>query len=367
MHTKNYLLWLVCILMSGTVLVSCSDDDKPAPIPEPVVVKHGLYILNSGSWGSNNSTLDFYNFENGELNENIYEAVNGKELGDTANDLLVYGSKIYIAVNVSNQIVITDMDGKSLQQITPENGGSAVAGPRCLAAYGGKVYVSLYDGYIARIDTTSLTIEAKVEVGVGVEQMCINEDKPSLYAAISSNPLPSSLVKEVDLTSFKVTKELDVVINPTQIAIDKNGYLYVLSSGTFENKYANKLVKVDPATGDVVVLLENSKLFMSTDGNDLYILSSLLDENWMAVSTDYLKYNMTTQKFEDKPFVDPDVKINYAQIVFPNSDTAEIYIASGDFVSNGDLHIVDKAGKVVKEIPVSGINPICVRYVNIQE
>ncbi|MDD2437592.1 MAG: hypothetical protein PHG27_01125 [Massilibacteroides sp.] len=362
MKKKEFLYLLLCFVLLGVSLTSCNDDDD-SEIDDPVEVTRGAYVLSSGSWGYNNSVLDYYDLKTGEVNSGIFYATNDRKLGDTANDLLVYGSKLYIAVNVSNTIEVTDLNGKSIKQIQPENNGSSIAGPRYLTAEDGKVYVTLYDGYLAQIDTTTLEIEKKVEVGVGVEQVCESNDK--LYVVISSNPTASTKVKEIDIKTFTVTKEIDAVINPCYIKADDAGYLYVISSGESPD-YSNKLVRVNPTTGETVELLAKGKIAMTEMDDYLYIIASDV-ENWAPVNPQYLKYNMDTQQFETTQFVNSDVTVEQPMSLNVDPVSGDVYITSGTYTATGDVHIISKDGALVKTVALSGINPICTRFVTTEE
>lgn len=90
--------------------------------------------------------------------------INKRSLGGTPQDAIVYGSKMYIAIYGSNIIEIVDKNtAKSIKQIVPTS--TQGEGPRDIIAANGKVYVSMYDGYVSRIDTLSLTIDATLKVG----------------------------------------------------------------------------------------------------------------------------------------------------------------------------------------------------------
>jgi hypothetical protein len=68
-------------------------------------------MLNEGNMGSNKCTLDFFDYTKGTYYRNIYAEINPnvvKELGDVGNDIKIYGSKLYIVVNVSNKIEVLD-------------------------------------------------------------------------------------------------------------------------------------------------------------------------------------------------------------------------------------------------------------------
>jgi hypothetical protein len=118
---------------------------------------------------------------------------------------------------------------------------------------------------------------------VRVEQVCVSGNK--LYVVISSYPNESTKVKEVDINSFSVTKEFEVISNPCYIKADDAGYLYVISSGSYPD-YSNTLVRLNPTTGETVELLENGKIAMAQQGDFLYIISSQT-ENWSPVNSEY--------------------------------------------------------------------------------
>ena len=61
-----------------------------------------LYALCEGLFNQNNSSLMRFSFNNQRMVRNYFKTINHRGLGDTANDLAIYGSKIYIVANVSS-------------------------------------------------------------------------------------------------------------------------------------------------------------------------------------------------------------------------------------------------------------------------
>jgi proline racemase len=60
-----------------------------------------------------------FDYTKGTYYRNIYAEINPnvvKELGDVGNDIKIYGSKLYIVVNVSNKIEV--LDAKTAKRIT---------------------------------------------------------------------------------------------------------------------------------------------------------------------------------------------------------------------------------------------------------
>ena len=84
------------LLSLSIVFVSC-EKNGGEEIP-PQVVTEGIFILNNGNYASNDATLSLYDPENMVISKDIFQSVNGKKMGDLAQDMLVYGSKMYIAM-----------------------------------------------------------------------------------------------------------------------------------------------------------------------------------------------------------------------------------------------------------------------------
>lgn len=86
--------------------------------PVKVVAGAGkYYVLNSGDWKSANSSLTMYDFSAGDVVQNYFELQNGRCLGNTANDIIVYGSKMYIAVSGESTVEVVSLDAESVKQI----------------------------------------------------------------------------------------------------------------------------------------------------------------------------------------------------------------------------------------------------------
>lgn len=365
MKKKIYFLLLAIFFVSPFLFVSCSDDDDDPDInPDPELTTSGVYILNNGSYGQNNSTLDYYNPETNELTKKVFNTSNGRGLGDTANDLLVYGSKMYIVVNVSSTIEITDLEAGSLQTISLTRDEQPQQ-PRFAQPHKGKVYVTTYDGYVVKIDTTSLEVEGQVEVGLGAEQLSIVGDK--LYTAVSGYMTPMTKVAEVDLTTFTKTKDFEVIVAPRWMQADKNGNLYVMSAGNYAD-IKQTVQKLDTKTGETKVICEDEYVSMTLAGDYLYIISAKTDsETWSPIDAKYLKYNVETETMEEKEFVNSSVAINYPTYLDVDPVTEQIYITAGLATNTGDVYIVSPEGDLVNKVELSGYNPVCSRFLTILE
>lgn len=85
-------------------------------------------------------------------------------MGDTGNDLLRYGSKIYVVMNVSSTIEVLDATtGNHLHQLSMVTSTHAKQ-PRKIVGYGANVFVSCFDGYVDVIDTSGFKVIKRIKV-----------------------------------------------------------------------------------------------------------------------------------------------------------------------------------------------------------
>jgi YVTN family beta-propeller protein len=345
----SYLLIAITFVM---VLASCHKDKVIPKSDTPTATRAGLYVLNQGGFGSNNSTLTYYDYTTKQLTPDLFSSVNGSKIGDTGNDVEIYGSKMYIIVNNSNRVdVVNAKTGKLIKQ-------DSVHQCRSVAFYKGNAFITSYDGNVAVMDTTSLTINKYITVGRNPEQLVVSNDK--LYVANSgglSFGNPDKTVSVIDLTSLTETKKIPVTANPVSVAADTFGNVYVISVGDFasikggitiiDNKTDAVKSQFTPAFGFNVPLI--------AQGDFVYYVTL---DNKIAV------YNAKTQAPAQTNFITDGTVITTPYALAADALTGEIFVTDAkDYSSNGTLFAFDKTGKLEYSITV-GINPGKIAFVN---
>ena len=251
---KKYLLGLAVLLMGTAVMTSC-DPAEDYPETYLQVYSTGAYVVNAGNMGSNiESSLTAIDYASSTATQNVFKTANGRILGNTANDGIVYGNKIYLAVDQSNTIEVIDKKTKkSIKQIktTELLGNAEGADPRHIIADGGKVYFTTYGGYVAAVDTTDFALQKKWQVGNYPEGLVIGNG--NLYVANSNYAAGGGNISCINLSNDKVeTKNIEGVNNPTGIYY-ASGLLYVLDNQYYDaswNAYGeNSLRTVNFAEG----------------------------------------------------------------------------------------------------------------------
>lgn len=268
---KKYLLGLAVLLMGTAVMTSC-DPAKDYPETYLQVYSTGAYVVNSGNmYNKIESSLTAIDYASSTATQNVFKTANGRTLGNTANDGIVYGNKIYLAVDQSNTIEVIDKKTKqSIKQIKTTDllGKAEGAEPRHIIADGGKVYFTTFGGYVAAVDTTSFALQKKWQVGSYPEGLVIGNG--NLYVANSNYGAGGGNISCINLSNDNVeTKNIEGVNNPTGIYYASN-VLYVLDNQYYDASYnaygENSLRTVDFAQSKSQKVAEGNYAVCVTPG-----------------------------------------------------------------------------------------------------
>ena len=141
----------------GTVLLTgCLKSESNDNQQQEYVVTKGAYVVNAGDPANGkDGSLTYIDFSTGNAINNVYP------IGSNPSDVMVYGNKVYVVGCGTNTIYVLDKNTRTLLDkinTVDEMGEDAGFEPRYATAYGSNAYVSTHGGYVAVIDTTSLTI-----------------------------------------------------------------------------------------------------------------------------------------------------------------------------------------------------------------
>lgn len=362
MKTSDLFFKSILLAILSMVFVSCSDDDNGATIIDPIQITNGVYVLNSGVYQSNSATISYYDRATSKIINRIFENANGIGLGDTGQDMVIYGNKMYIAVYNSGLIYITDKNCKILNTIKEYSGNKLQ--PRSFDVHEDKVYVTLFDGYLARIDTTSLVIDKGIKVGPNPEGLKIMNNK--IYVANSGgmNYLEgynnTISVVDLDLTD---EKQVEVGLNPNKFIVGKNNELYLLTIGDY-GLIRKNLYKIDTTTDTAEKLYEGEYGYSGFfDGNKLYLLRKEYDNNKIALSK-IGYFDFDKKEIVEKSFITDGTNILDINDVQFDKANGEIYVAASDGSNNGDLYIFTSEGKLKTKLDTGGAFPIGIYFIN---
>ncbi len=340
------------IIFCGIILWLVSCRETPTiPTDSHLTFPQGLYILNEGNMGSNKATIDFYDIAADSITRDIYPTVNPnvvKELGDVGNDIAIYGSKMYIIINASGKVEITDKQCRRITQVNIPN-------CRSLCFNGDYAYVTSYAGpidysnpnykqrgYVAKLDTATLAITDTCLVGF--QPNSITTDGKYLYVTNSGGymaPNYDSTLSVISLASFKEEKRITIAENLDAVIYDSvNNALFITSLGNYSDIRA-MLYRLDLQSGKSQALgFAATKLFLNE--NKLYYYSS--DYN---STTEYGILNTETLQRESLILSGKsDIRTPYC--LFIEKASGDIYITDArDYVTPGVLYRYKNDGTLI--------------------
>ncbi len=351
MKTKSLSLLLLSSLFALFFVACESDDNGDVVVPN---VSTGVFVLNQGSWHQNNSSISYYDFTTKTTTTDIFSAANDRGLGDGGQDALLYGSNLYVTVTESSVLEVIDpKTGISKKSISIIN-ENVTRQPRSMVAYNGNIYITLFDGNVAKLDTTTLTIQGYLSVGVNPEEIVAANNL--LYVAVSGayGAFNNSIVV-IDPTTFKELRKIEVVVNPTKLVADSQGDVYVISNGDYGTIKAS-LQRIAKGTEVVTKIAGFEPMEMAIYNDHLYFFSFTPDYvTHLASNKKFIQYDALTESVVKENFItnDPTTKMLYSSDADPTN--GDIYISETDYSAAGKMYVFKNDGSNKENFSV-GVN-----------
>lgn len=301
------------VLTAAVILTgSCMNSKPPVGVlPEPGELGR-LYILNEGVMGMGNSSIDFYDFADGTYVTDAFPAANPDVtlgLGDTGNDLAVYGGKLWAVMNGSDLVEV--MDASTMEHIR------AIDVPVCrdIAFSGRYAYVTSWAGNVSddgdrtgmvyRIDINSLSIAGTVEVGYQPEDIAVLDGK--IYVANSGGMTDGydNRLSIIDEESFSLERAVEIAANICDIAPDAYGRLWISSPGDYYSVHSGiyvydtvsgTVLKPEPGANILPEWINDIRVSsMYSTGSHLWVLGNENEWDYTAGAGKYCLYTIDCQ------------------------------------------------------------------------
>lgn len=343
----------ISLLAACTALffASCSnDDDNNQPQPEEPVVTYdnGVFILNEGNFGVDNSTISFLSNDLSFFDADAYGTVNNEGVGNTGQSIGFYQDLAFVVLNGSNAIQI--IDRYTLEKVAIINTG--LSNPRYIAFANDKAYVtnwgdgsSATDDYVAVINTTTFAIETTIPVGEGPENIVANNN--TLYVALERGwSTGNNAVVVIDAITDAVTETITVSDVPNSLAV-ANDNLYVLCGGIQDwSDSANNT----PGALVSVSLSDNSVSTITfTDGEHPSNLD--IENGTIYYTVDASVYSMATTSSTLPTSALFSVTQQGAYGIYGFAvENGRIYVGdAGNYNSNGSVYVYNTTGTLLYE------------------
>jgi YVTN family beta-propeller protein len=214
----------LALAFSTLLLASCeskNDDVTPTPTNDG----NNVFVTNEGVFRSANASVTYYNKATKALTADIFRGVNGRALGDVVQSMTVSGSTGYLVVNNSNKMEVVSLPGfKSVATI-----GSLEQPRYFVSADNTKGYVTEWvSATVGRVSIIDLANNVKT----GTLPTGRNPEKPLIFNNLIYVPnSDENTLTVIDATQDRVVNTITVGDGPSSLAVDNDGYIWVLCSG----------------------------------------------------------------------------------------------------------------------------------------
>jgi YVTN family beta-propeller protein len=346
----------LAIILFILSLTSCEKDPTAPPINGTTKISgRGLVVLNEGLFNMNNATLTWYDFESETAHTDWFEIENNRKLGDTGNDMGVYGGKIYVVVNVSSQVEVLDANtGKSLKQI-PFFDTEKPRQPRNIAFLKNKAFVCSFDGTVAVVDTTSLTIEKYIRVGRNPDGITTENNK--IYVSNSGGldfPNYDNTVSVIDFDSLEEIKKITVGSNPWTLKGDGNGFVYLIARGNYDDEKMHLQI-IDTGKDELVHTFSQFQALSFSLGKEsayVYYYDFMGGSGSSVMSID-----MQTREIISENFISDGTMLESIYGIYADTLSGNVFITDAKgFTSRGQVYCFNEDGELLYSFQ-AGLNP----------
>ena len=348
---------LAATSISAAILTGCSDLGNETLPAIPPASGDRLYILNEGQMGMNNASIDFYDFTDGTYIRDAFAAVNpdvALNLGDTGNDLAVYGGRLWAVLNGSDLVEV--MDAVTLEHI----GTVKIPSCRDIAFSEGYAYITSWagayyggesrPGAVYKVNADDLSVSGKIDAGYQPEGIAVADGK--IYVANSGGVTDGydNRLSIIDEASFTLERNVEIAANICDIAVDGRGMIWISSPGDYVSVHSDiyifdpksetvssKDIRVSSmySNGSLVYILGNEKEWDYTPGSGIYMLT-VIDPAGGTVTRAVLDTSGAAA-----------AEVPYG--IWASADGETIFISdSGDYINPGTVYMLDSSLNLVR-------------------
>ena len=254
-------------------LTSCGSSDNPSPDSGV----SDVFVVNEGVFQKSDAKIAGFNSNTGKVvTADLFQSTNNQPLGDVAQSMTVVEDRAYIVVNNSNKVEVVTMP--SLKEVGPAiaifpapvapDTATRLLLPRYFVANNGKGYVSQWvsytvpNGRVSVVDLATNKVTKTIQVGLQPERMLMVDNK--VYVVNSGG----NTVSVINTQNDEVESTITVDDAPNSLVQDANGKIRVLCGGNvdFTNTLPGSLVSFMPnASTSLERLVFTSNTLTPTD------------------------------------------------------------------------------------------------------
>jgi DNA-binding beta-propeller fold protein YncE len=342
-NTMHCSALIRCLAVSLLIFSSCKKEEIKSIVVTTPDSGHTTLVINEGTFNWGNASLSAISTLNSSVENNIFEAKNGRPLGDVFQSIFPYKEELWLIVNNSQKIErINSKTFASLGAI------SNLQSPRyALQVSENKVYVSdLYANAVHIINPSTATKTGEISCPGWTEEMILHNGL-AWVCNVRRNKLFA-----INVTTDQIVDSVEVGDSPTSIVKDKNGHIWALCEGNLPpGETAGSIWKINPETGTEIIHFtlpsptnHPKRLRINKEGNNLFYLNGGVYSLIIADTA-----LMTS------PIIAENGRLFYGLGIHPNDNSIWVSDAK-DFVQNGKVYQFAESGSELKNYSV-GIIP----------
>jgi YVTN family beta-propeller protein len=334
------------LLITLLTAFACTKNEDATPSGK---YSSGVFIVNEGPFQTGTGTVSFYNRESKTVENDIFQTINTRPLGNIVQSLEIHNNRAYIVVNNAKKVeVVQAWDFKELDTI------QGLEMPRYfLGIDENKGYLSQWgaggvEGSIKVIDLKTNTVTKTISVGKGAEKMLKVDGK--VYVTCSGGYDNDNRVFVIDSQKDEVSATITTADNPNGIVLDANNKIWVSCSGKSQwNGTASVtvskggLIRINPTNNQI----EQSLAFSKHGGGNLNINAG---KNILFYTFDskVFSQNITDNSLNTNPLI----RRYFYGLGFDNQHNLLYAADAGNYVSNGKVIRFNANGSAVDSMNV---------------
>ena len=313
--------------------------------------ERGLFICNEGNFQYGNATLSYYDPDTRTVENEVFYRANAMKLGDVAQSMTIHNNIGWIVVNNSHVVFAIDLDTfREVGRIT------GLTSPRYIHFISDdKAYITqIWDNRIFIVNPKRYEITGHIEIPrmtmeQGSTEQMVQKGK---YLYVNCWSYQNRILK-IDTETDTIVAELEVGIQPTSLALDRNGKLWTVTDGGYEGSpygyEAPALYRIDPET----MAVEAEFNFRKGDAPSEVQLNGAGDTIYW-INDDIWEMDVAADSLPVRPFLDSRGTIYYGLTVDPY--TGDVYIADAvDYTQQGKIYRYSATGELIDEFYVGVI------------
>jgi hypothetical protein len=343
-RTHLFLLLAIMILF----FPGCENEQNT---PDQADFTRGIYIINEGSFQSNNGSISYYDPIDGIITNGIFEAANGRPLGDVVQSFAKVSDTVgIIVVNGSEKLEVVDLKtfrtiSEPIPVVYPRQFRQVTSNTGYLT--GGSLL-----GYVYIMDLGTFEIIDSIEAGYGPDAV-VSLDNMAFIANSGGWGIDSTIYK-INTSNNQVIDTFQVGKAPADLVIDKDDRLWTYCRGqavynwdppyNLISETDALLQKIDITSGNILwqakvgragdYTASPPRIAVSPDGTFIYFLRP----------DGVYKISPGNPNLPDVPLITGSY---YGMDVDP--DDGNIFVFESVFTGNGTMSIYSEDGIPVAE------------------